>query len=450
MNNRYTVFSGLKRRGKRSTLIGGIAVLVMVLMTLGGLSRTLLNGDPAKEKTVLAATTSISEGVSGSRPVDDDGLWDGPVLYHHPPGKPIQLILIEKSKQKLDLYRFDGRYRLIKSYFCATGEKKGKKRAEKDEKTPEGIYFNNKTFRDRKVTVFGDRAFGLNYPDFFDTLEGNRGSGIFIHGSNKKVAPYSSNGCLVLNNKDLADLDQRVDFKQTPVIIGDVLPYRFGAVKKDLSELLPFLKKAALPEKHAGKPSEYHGMTIVGYKDRVVATSLVQIGDRERLLGTSRLYLAGPGRTLLVLVKREWSEEKIKAVAVKPADSETAAKAKPKGDRHRIAATVESWRRAWQGKRLNAYIGHYHPAFSSKGRNLSDWKAYKGKLNARNRKISVRVSNLRIRVNDPKASVYFRQYYRSDTFRSSSYKVLEFRKKGGSWKIYRENSYPRKPAGWPS
>ena len=100
---------------------------------------------------------------------------------------------------------------------------------------------------------------------------------------------------------------------------------------------------------------------------------------------------------------------------------------------------------AWEGKRLNDFIAHYHPGFSNKGKSLSDWKTYKGRLNRKNRKIAVRISDVRVRVNGEKARVYFRQRYRSDTFRSSSYKILECRKKDGRWKIFRENSFTGKP-----
>ena len=77
------------------------------------------------------------------------------MLYHSPGKAPIHLILVEKALQQLHLYRFDGRYHRIKTYSCATGEQPGHKRVENDEKTPEGIYFNTKIYRDRKVTVFG-------------------------------------------------------------------------------------------------------------------------------------------------------------------------------------------------------------------------------------------------------------------------------------------------------
>jgi murein L,D-transpeptidase YafK len=374
-----------------------------------------------------------------------DGLWDGPILYHKAGSEPIHLILVEKAIQKLHLYRYDGRYRHIKSYAVGTGENQGRKKREKDEKTPEGIYFNTKNFRDSKITIFGDRAFGLNYPDIFDKFEGNRGNGIFVHGSDKDVSPFSTNGCVALNNADIADLDKRIQIEKTPVIIGERLPYRFKTLERDLSELIPFFKQAMVPERYAHLKTDFNDLTVLGFGERVVATGKIRINEAGGLEGVSRLYLAGPGKNLLVLVKHEWHEEKPGVVR---------AKAKPEPvsqDKTRIAALVESWRKAWEGKKLNVYIDHYHPAFKSGGKNLSAWKSYKGRLNKSYRWISVKVSGLKVKqVDSKKAFAYFKQSYSSNTLRSERYKRLEFRKKGASWQIFRERSFPKKLAGWPS
>jgi hypothetical protein len=239
----------------------------------------------------------------------EDGLWDGPILFYKGNGKPIHLILVEKALQKLHLYCYDGRYQLIKSYDCSTGEQPGKKQKENDEKTPEGIYFNVKSYRDSKVTLFGDRAFELSYPDIFDSFEGNDGNGIFIHGSNQTVKPFSTNGCVVLNTRDLADLDRRASLKKTPVIIANHLPYRFEPAKKKLSELMRLLKQAMLPESYRSLNREFRYITVIGFQKRVVAVAEVRIKDSKNTLGFSRLYLYRPEKDLMVLLKREWSEE---------------------------------------------------------------------------------------------------------------------------------------------
>jgi len=236
-------------------------------------------------------------------------MWGGPILFHQGSGEPVHLILVEKALQKLYLYRYDGRYQLVKSYTCSTGEKNGTKRQEKDEKTPEGIYFNVKEYRDSKITIFGDRAFGLNYPDVFDDLEGNSGGGIFLHGANRGIKPFKTNGCVILSNDDISDLDNRIQIKSTPVIIGERLPYEFKPATNEMSELIPLFKQAMLPKHYVNLESEFSYITVIGFQDRIVVFSEVLINDSKNLVGFSRLYLSRPADNLLVLLKRKWQEK---------------------------------------------------------------------------------------------------------------------------------------------
>jgi len=445
-----------KSKPKRLIVYGILAGAVLIIFALG--SRSIFSDTKDKIQPQSVSKTQprsidkiqpqsivlIPSTRTGKQKASDDGLWDGPVLFHKAGSKPIHLILVEKAIQKLHLYRYDGDYQHIKTYSCATGEQQGTKQKEKDEKTPEGIYFNIKSYRDNKITLFGDRAFGLNYPDAFDDLSGYGGSGIFIHGSNQAVKPFSTNGCIALDNQLLADLDKRIEFKKTPVIIGERLPYRFAPAERDISELVPFFKQAMVPKQYARLKTDYQSLTVLGFQERVVAVGEMRIKAAGELHGLSRLYLAGPGQNFLVLIKREWSETKPKIAMAK-------AKPRPaKTEKDKIASLVESWRRAWERKQLKGYIAHYHPAFISSGKDLAAWKQYKDRLNKRYRRISVKVSGLKVRIEGEKARAYFKQQYRSDTFSSDGYKRIEFRKKGGSWKIYRERAFPRKLAGWPS
>lgn len=276
-----------------------IVALVFIALSCDGLTKNAVSKEPFQN-------ISIGDTVQGNA---DDGLWDGPILFYKGKGSPIYLILVEKALQKLHLYCYDGRYQLIKSYDCSTGEQPGKKQKENDQKTPEGIYFNIKSYRDSKVTLFGDRAFGLSYPDIFDILEGKDGNGIFIHGTNQTIKPFSTNGCVALNNRDLADLDQRVSLKKTPVIIADHLSYRFQPAKKQLSEVMRLLKPAMLPESYRSLNREFKLIAVIGFQKRVVAVGDVRIKDDKNTRGFSRLYLYRPESDLMVLLKREWSEE---------------------------------------------------------------------------------------------------------------------------------------------
>jgi hypothetical protein len=143
-----------------------------------------------------------------------------------------------------------------------------------------------------------------------------------------------------------------------------------------------------------------------------------------------------------------------KLVIVKEAEgySVSEAEAKPsfvRLEEEKIKLLVESWRRAWESKRLDDYITHYHQDFEKGGKDLTAWKRYKKKLNIRYRKISVKISDLKVNVKDRKAWAYFMQQYRSDSFLYHGYKLIEFQKEGHSWKIFRERSFAKKLDKWP-
>jgi hypothetical protein len=118
-------------------------------------------------------------------------------------------------------------------------------------------------------------------------------------------------------------------------------------------------------------------------------------------------------------------------------------------EKEKIKLLIESWRRSWENKRSDDYIAHYHQAFQSNGKDLIAWKRYKKKLNNRYRYISVKILDLKVNVEDSKAWAYFTQKYHSNSYRDYEYKLMEFKKEGHSWKIFREGSFNKKPYGWP-
>ena len=431
-------------------ILGVVVILILFgLRTFSTRNQEEKRSDIPPQSQGLVVESVATQGKTDQDKTDQgktDDLWEGPILYHsgNESSEPLHLILIEKDLQKLSLYRYDGIYTLVKTYRCVTGKQRGDKEKENDDKTPEGIYFNNKTFRDNEITIFGDRAFGLSYPDIFDDLDGKGGSGIFVHGTNRDISPYSTNGCLVLDNLDLADLDRRIPFNATPVIIGGRLPYRFADAKRDLTETIPIIKKAMVPKAHINEKIAFDHFAVLGYRDQLVAMGKIRVDKPEGVRGFSRVYLSDPGKNLLVLLKQVWNPAPRYVAKAKP-------RAKPVSTAGRqITALVGSWRIAWEKEKLNDYISHYHPAFMNKGKNLSDWKHYKGRLNKRYRRISVTIADLKTKVSGAKAYAYFKQRYQTESYDAEGYKRLEFRKKGKSWKIYRENSYPSRPSGWPS
>lgn len=290
------------KRIKKGAYFIGIRV-TLIFLIVGSI---LLGGAKDKLYSQRLAQDSLFKPTTETTSYDES--WSGPILFHEGTGEPVHLILVEKAIQRLFLYSYDGQYHLLKSYTCSTGEKRGKKREEKDEKTPEGIYFNVSVYRDSKITIFGDRAFGLNYPDVYDDISGNTGSGIFIHGSNRNIEPFATNGCIVLSNVDLADLDKRTQLRKTPIIIGERLPFRLSSASNEISELIPFFKQAMLPERYILSKSVFQHITVLKYQDRIVAFAEIQIDPADDRIGFSRLYLIQPVNNFLVMLKREWNE----------------------------------------------------------------------------------------------------------------------------------------------
>ncbi|UCD66664.1 MAG: L,D-transpeptidase family protein [Deltaproteobacteria bacterium] len=208
--------------------------------------------------------------------------------------EPVYLILVEKNLQRLRVLEFDNELRVVADYPVATGENFGIKEISGDEKTPEGIYFITQIFRDDKITIFGDKAFHLDYPNFFDQEAGRNGDGIYIHGTNKKLEPNSTNGCVTLANRDLDDLESYLTQVVTPVVIVQEL----GSITKSKTQLLTendftLAKSLLLTEQIKPDNVEYNYLYIVNFGNQTVAVSdfIYRPFKRTIMRGASRTYL---------------------------------------------------------------------------------------------------------------------------------------------------------------
>ncbi|MBF0497054.1 MAG: L,D-transpeptidase family protein, partial [Deltaproteobacteria bacterium] len=98
-------------------------------------------------------------------------------------------------------------------------------------------------YHDKQKTVFGYKAYHLDYPNPFDRLHGSKGDGIWIHGSNKSLKTRSTNGCIVLKDQDLDELTTYLKLGETPVIITSHLKHPSFTVAANLTASLhAFLK----------------------------------------------------------------------------------------------------------------------------------------------------------------------------------------------------------------
>jgi murein L,D-transpeptidase YafK len=143
-------------------------------------------------------------------------------LYDHP-GLSFALI-VDKRRQKVILFRYDGYWRTMARWPCSTGKLAGPKTIEGDQRTPEGIYFTTRDVGPRFLTdTYGARALPLDYPNWLDRRLSHSGSAIWLHGTNKPLQPRDTNGCVVLENETIKRLAPYLRLNRTPVIIVDRL-----------------------------------------------------------------------------------------------------------------------------------------------------------------------------------------------------------------------------------
>ncbi len=378
--------------------------------------------------------------------------------------EPASAILIDKSSQRLFLLRHDGTLRTMAAYPCATGENQGPKLEAGDERTPEGIYFITKAYTDTKLTVFGRRAFHLDYPNFFDTQERRNGDGIYIHGTNRSLVANSTNGCIAMRNEDLDRLATELRRQLTPVIIVED-PGRLAAGAALLAGIdATAVAAMILPEEMRGRPVEFLSLVCISDGRQTVAQGRYRLrkGPGAVQRGIVRGYLvaaaesatkaAATGRPApaLVLGERQWLAEplRLRPVVSRPKlppavdASLRRAPERPEPeyprDAQEIRAFVERWRQAWQGKRIDDYIACYAPTFRQGNKDLVAWRRYKAGLNRRYRTISVTIGDIEITWTKTGARVAFDQVYDSDRYHAEGRKILHLAYNAEGWQITRE------------
>jgi murein L,D-transpeptidase YafK len=132
---------------------------------------------------------------------------------------------------RLYLYQNNnGQPSLIKDYYLSVGKAGFGKQVEGDNKTPVGVYSIIKHIEGVKLPdLYGKGAFPIDYPNRYDKSLRRTGYGIWLHGTPSDTyarAPWSSEGCFVLSNDDLLDIQQYLDVdSRPPVILSDSIEW---------------------------------------------------------------------------------------------------------------------------------------------------------------------------------------------------------------------------------
>lgn len=128
-----------------------------------------------------------------------------------------------------------------------------------------------------------------------------------------------------------------------------------------------------------------------------------------------------------------------KPAAGKPA-AEKPATAKPAPDAGgEVLKAVSAWAAAWAAKDVDRYLASYAPDFKTpRGEPREAWADGRRQRIIAPKSISVSVESPKVTVSGDKASVTFRQIYRSDIVRSNATKTLDMVRVGGRWLILQE------------
>ena len=175
-----------------------LAVLTLLMMVLPGCAKEQEPSEPLRLPRSLVPIDSADSEPGGT---------------HH-------AILVDKRRQRMTLFAYNGHWREIAQWPCSTGKNDGPKQAEGDGKTPEGVYFATRSVAPPYIAPrYGSRALPLDYPSWIDRQHRRGGSSIWLHGTNQPLIANNSNGCVVLENAHIDQVARYVDLNRTPIII---------------------------------------------------------------------------------------------------------------------------------------------------------------------------------------------------------------------------------------
>ena len=125
------------------------------------------------------------------------------------------------------------------------------------------------------------------------------------------------------------------------------------------------------------------------------------------------------------------------APAVKPAAAKAGAPSPEE-----VLVSVNAWAQAWSNNDIPGYLGAYAPDFRPPGgASRAGWEAERKQRIAKPRQIQVAIETPRVEFDDNgRATVTFRQLYRSDALKSTNNKTLVMTKAGDKWLIQQERS----------
>lgn len=113
--------------------------------------------------------------------------------------------------------------------------------------------------------------------------------------------------------------------------------------------------------------------------------------------------------------------------------------------RNEVTRQIETWRKDWESRNVDAYLSHYSHDFSSNGENITQWSQHKRQINHSKAWIKIGISKVGMFLypdRDDLVVVHFDQDYSSNNLinkmKKRQYWLKE--KNSGRWKIIHEDA----------
>ncbi|GHV52374.1 hypothetical protein FACS1894206_01050 [Deltaproteobacteria bacterium] len=156
---------------------------------------------------------------------------------------PARMVAVDKKQQTLFLFERHSPMRVSGQFACTTGQNEGDKFVQGDHKTPEGIYFvTGRLSSGLDYAKYGHEAYTLNYPNPVDRVRRKTGYGIWIHGRGVPISPNLTEGCVSLNNTDIAMLGKNL-LPGTPVTLAAQVNFSPIPTREDNAVINALYKK---------------------------------------------------------------------------------------------------------------------------------------------------------------------------------------------------------------
>jgi murein L,D-transpeptidase YafK len=203
--------------------------------------------------------------------------------------KPLRVVLVDKKTNQLHSALYQGpSINITKSYHATLGKVVGDKIMTDDKKTPEGIYFLlYKRTPPELLKKFGVMAFPVDYPNPIDKIQKKTGFGIMLHATDdpsRLNLDYDSDGCVVVDNHELAEISADFTMQLSPMIVYDELKPEY--LKEDYK---PELKTTVNAWLNAWRSKDIDGY-IGAYREDFVFNGMKLKAYKNYKMGLNKKY----------------------------------------------------------------------------------------------------------------------------------------------------------------